>query len=360
MAGESVLLDSGDFPGLLRKAVAAAGLDGWRREAAALRDASRLVGNGLGFWMDKSGLGAYETAGIDVDPSGAIRLLTGGASTGQGIETALAQIAADELGVEPRQIEVVYGDSDLIPDGVGSWSSRTTVIGGGAVQKAARATAAKAKRVAAELLEVAPEDLELVAGRVTVAGSHERGLALGAVAAACDALSSLRRGESPGLGAREIHVDERMNYPYGVNLVQVELDRDTGAVEVRRCFVASEAGRAVNPLLIEGQVAGGVAQGLGGALLEQFTYDEHGQPRATSLVDYLLPTAVEVPGLEVLTLEDAPTPSSPLGAKGMGESGIIGMGAAVASAVDDALQRPGAIRSLPITPERILELLASD
>ncbi|MEZ5098412.1 MAG: molybdopterin cofactor-binding domain-containing protein [Thermoleophilia bacterium] len=358
MCGESLLLDSGDFPGILDRSVAESGWDGWVAEAAALRAGGRLVGNGVAFWMDKSGLGVYETAGIDVDPSGAIRLLIGGASTGQGIETVMAQIAADALGVEPHAIEVIYGDSDLIPDGVGSWSSRSTVIGGSAVLKAATATADKARRVAAELLEVDADDLELRGGRVVVAGSPDRGLGLGELATACDAVSSLRRGESPGLGAREVYVDEHMNYPYGVNLVQVELDRVTGHVEVRRCFVASEAGRAVNPLLVEGQVAGGVAQGLGGALLERFDYDEHGQPRAATLVDYLLPTALDVPPIEILVCEDAPTPSNPLGAKGMGESGLLGMGAAIAGAVDDALGRPGAITSLPVTPERVLELLA--
>jgi carbon-monoxide dehydrogenase large subunit/6-hydroxypseudooxynicotine dehydrogenase subunit gamma len=357
MTGESLLLDSGDFPGLLDRAIEASGFDRWRREASELRATGRHVGNGIGYWMDKSGLGVYETAGIDVDPSGAIRLLTGGASTGQGIETALAQIAADELGVSPHDIEVIYGDTDLIPDGVGSWSSRSTVIGGSATRKAAKSAADKAKRVAAELLEVAPDDLELVGGRVLVSGSPGLGLSLGELAEACDAVSSLRRGETPGLGSREIYVDEHMNYPYGVNLVQVELDPDTGNVDVRRCFVAAEAGRAVNPLLIAGQVAGGTAQGLGGALLEELHYDENGQPRAASFVDYLIPTAVEVPEIETLILEDAPTPSNPLGAKGMGESGLIGMGAAVASAVDDALGRPGAIRSLPIMPERVRALI---
>ena len=143
-----------------------------------------------------------------------------------------------------------------------------------------------------------------------------------------------------------------MNYPYGVNLVQVEVDSETGKVEVRRCFVATECGRVVSPMLAEGQTAGGVAQGLGGALLEQLTYDEVGQPRSASFMDYLLPSATEVPGVEMLMLEDAPTPTNPLGAKGLGESGIVGMGAAVAAAVADALGRPGAVKELPITPER--------
>jgi carbon-monoxide dehydrogenase large subunit/6-hydroxypseudooxynicotine dehydrogenase subunit gamma len=358
MVGEPFLLDSGDFAGLLEKAVEEAGFASWREEAAAFRREGRPAGAGLAFWIDKSGLGVYETAGVDVDPSGCVRVLTGGASTGQGIETVLAQIAADVMGVEPGAIEVVYGDTDLIPDGVGSWSSRTTVIGGSAVRAAAEATVEKARRIAGELLEAAPRDLRLENGRVHVAGSPERGLSLGEIAAACDPMSSARRGEDPGLGARRIYVDERMNYPYGVNLVQVELDPGTGGVTVRRSFVACEAGRAVNPMLVEGQVAGGMAQGLGGALLELLAYDEGGQPRSASFTDYLVPTAVEVPPVGVLICENAPTVTNPLGAKGMGESGIVGMGAAVAAAVADAIGDAGAIRELPITPERVKTLLA--
>jgi CO/xanthine dehydrogenase Mo-binding subunit len=353
VAGEPFLLDSGDFAGLLEKAVAAAGFDGWREEAARLREAGRAAGTGIGYWIDKSGLGTYETAGVDVDPSGSVRVLTGGSSTGQGIETVLAQIAADELGVDPSRIDVLYGDSDLVPDGVGSWSSRSTVIGGSAVRAAAQATVEKARRVASELLETSPDDLVLADGRIHVAGATERGLDLAEIAAACDTLAAARRGEEPGLGARTVYVDERMNYPYGVNLVQVEVDPDTGGVAVRRCFVATECGRAVNPMLVEGQTAGGVAQGLGGALLEQLAYDDSGQPRAATFADYLLPTAAEVPPIDVLLLEDAPTPTNPLGLKGLGESGIVGMGAAVANAVADALGSADAVAALPLTPERV-------
>ena len=357
IAGEPFHVDSADGPGMLDKAVAASGFAAWRAEAAELRAEGRLVGTGAGCWMDKSGLGLYETGGVEVDAQGGVRVFTGGASTGQGLETVMAQIAADELGLDPSAIEVVYGDTDLVPDGVGSWSSRSTVIGGSAVRRAAEQTAEKAKRIAADLLESAPADLRLEKGFVVVAGSESRSVSLGDVAAACDPVSMARRGEEARLGARTIYVDERMNYPYGVNLVQVEIDRGTGAVEVRRCFVASEAGCAVNPMLVEGQVAGGAAQGLGGALLEDLAYGEDGQPRSTTFMDYLLPSATEVPLIQTMILEDAPTPSNELGAKGMGEAGIVGMGAAVASAVADALGRPGAVRRLPITPEQALELI---
>jgi carbon-monoxide dehydrogenase large subunit/6-hydroxypseudooxynicotine dehydrogenase subunit gamma len=356
LVGEPFLLDSGDFTGALEQALAAAGYARWVEEAEDLRLAGRAVGTGAAFWIDKSGLGLYETAGVDIDTTGAVRVLTGGASTGQGIETVLAQIAADELGVPAETIEVLYGDTDLIPDGVGSWSSRTTVIGGSAVRAAARSTADKARRVAADLLEVATEDLVLADGAVHVTGSPLRRITLGQVAAACDPVASAARGEAAGLGAREVYVDERMNYPYGVNLVQVEVDPVTGGVEVRRCFVATECGHAINPMLVDGQTVGGVAQGLGGALLEELAYDEDGQPRAATLMDYLLPSAPEVPPVEVLLLEDAPTPTNPLGAKGVGESGIVGMGAALASAVADAARIADGVPRLPLTPERVKSL----
>lgn len=353
VGGEAFVLNSGDFRGLLDKAIEASGFEAWRAEAAALRAEGRLVGAGMGYFMDKSGLGVYETAGIDVDVDGSIRVLTGGASSGQGIETVLAQIAGEVLGVGLDRIEVVHGDTDLIPDGVGSWSSRTTVIGGSAVLHAAGETAAKARRIGADLLEAAVEDVVLEDGRVFVAGSPEPSLGLDELAAAADPVQSERRGEAAGLGARSIYVDPAMNYPYGVGLGQVEVDPETGGVRLLRYFVAYEIGRAVNPMLVKGQIAGGAAQGVGGALLEELTYDGSGQPTSASLMDYLLPTAGDMPEIGFLICEDAPTPTNPLGAKGAGESGIMPVGAVVAAAVEDALGAPGVVTQLPLHPDRV-------
>jgi aerobic carbon-monoxide dehydrogenase large subunit len=288
-----------------------------------------------------------------------VRVASGGTSLGQGIETALAQVAADELGVEPADVDVVLGDTELVGAGAGSWASRSTIFGGGAVALAARATAERARAVAAELLEAAPEDVVVAGGRAFVAGSPGRGLSLGEVAAACDPASSARRGEPPGLGAARTFAGAPMTYPYGVHLAQVEVDRETGGVRVLRYFIAYEVGRAVNPTLVEGQLAGGAAQGLGGALLEDFRYDPSGQPQATSFMDYLLPTAAELPRVGTAVCEDAPPPGNPLGVMGAGEGGVDGAGAAVAAAVEDALGLTRAVTALPLAPERVRAIAAA-
>jgi carbon-monoxide dehydrogenase large subunit/6-hydroxypseudooxynicotine dehydrogenase subunit gamma len=351
-----IILDAGDYGGLLEKALRKSGFEDWEREVRELREEGRLVGTGVGYFLEKSGLGPYEEAAVEVDPTGSVRVLTGGASLGQGIETVLAQIAAEELEVRPEEIEVVHTDTDLLPDGVGSWASRSTVVGGSAVMLAAKATAEKALRVAAELLEASVDDLRLGESRVEVAGSPDRSLSLGEIAAACDPQRSAAMGEEPGLGARRTFSVEHMTYPYGVHLAQVEVDPETGGVEIRRYFVAYEVGRAINPTLVEGQLVGGAAQGIGGALLEEFAYDASGQPLASTFIDYLEPTAAEVPRVGTLVCEDAPSPDNPLGVKGAGEGGVVGCGAAIASAVEDALGMPGEISSLPITPDRVRTL----
>src|ERR671921_365364 len=356
--GTDVVLDAGDYKGLLDKALHDSGFEDWEKEARELREGGRLVGVGVGYFLEKSGLGPYEEATVEVDPTGSVRVLTGGASLGQGIETVLAQIAADQLEVPSEEIEVVHTDTDLLPDGVGSWASRSTVVGGSAVMIAAKATAEKALRVAAGMLEAASEDLRLESARVWVAGFPDKSVSLGEIAAACEPHSGLAEGEAPGLGSRRTFSVDHMTYPYGVHLAQVEVDPGTGGVEVRRYFIAYEVGRAVNPTLVEGQLIGGAAQGLGGALLEEFRYDESGQPLAATFIDYLEPTAAEVPRrVETLLCEDAPSPDNPLGLKGAGEGGVVGCGAAIASAIEDALGTPGSISTLPASPAQIRDLV---
>ncbi|HEX2104470.1 MAG TPA: xanthine dehydrogenase family protein molybdopterin-binding subunit [Solirubrobacteraceae bacterium] len=356
--GHPVEIDAGDFAGMLDAAIEHSGYEDWVREAETLRGQGRAVGTGLAYFLEKSGGGGFERARVSVDEHGRVRVAAGGATLGQGIETVLAQVAADELGVEPGEVEVTVGDTDLVSAGGGSWASRSTIFAGGAVRLAAEAAAERARDVAADLLEAAARDILLQAGRAVVAGSEERSVALGEIAAACDAASAGRRGEEPGLTAGRTFVDAPMTYPYGVHLAQVEVDPATGGVRVRRYFIGYEVGRAVNPALVDGQLAGGAAQGLGGALMEAFRYDAEGQPQCTSFMDYLLPSAAEVPRVGTHVREDAPSPGNPLGAKGAGEGGVDGAGAAVAAAVEDALGATRAIVAVPIAPENVRAITA--
>jgi carbon-monoxide dehydrogenase large subunit/6-hydroxypseudooxynicotine dehydrogenase subunit gamma len=350
---ESLLLDSGDARAHFDAAVAHSAVEEWRYESEKLRDEGRLVGTGVGVLMDKAGLGLYETAAIDVDPGGRIRVSTGASSVGQGIETVLAQIVADELTVEPDMVDVVHGDTDIVPEGVGSWSSRSTVIAGSAALAAARKTVEKAFRIASGILEAAVSDLVLEDGGVHVVGSPDRSISLGELASAWDTWTARLAGDEPGLGARDVYLEHHMNYPYGVTAVQLEVDRETGGHRILRFFTSCEAGRAINPMMTEGQVIGAAAQGIGGALFEEFTYDDNGQPLSTTFMDYLLPTATDVPHVEFYVSEDDPTHDNPLGAKGIGEVGLIAVGAAVAAAIDDALGKTGVVRQLPVTPQTL-------
>ena len=345
--------DSGDVVDHLEQVLESADYAAWEAEAAELREQGRLVGNGIGILMDKAGLGLYETGAIEVDASGRVRVMTGASSVGQGIETVLAQIVAEELQIEPDMIDVIHGDSELIPEGVGSWSSRSTVLAGGAARQAAIETLEKAKRLAAEMLEANLEDLVLSDGRLLVAGSAHAGISLAEIAGRWDGWSARLAGDTPGLGARTVYLDSHMNYPYGVTLVQIEVDPGTGGHTLRRFCTSTEAGRAINPMTTRGQVVGAAAQGIGGALYEEFVYDEDGQPLATSFLDYLLPTSLDVPDVDFVMTEDAPTPNNPFGAKGLGEVGLIAVGAAVAGAIDDAFGDAEMVTKVPVTPESL-------
>ncbi|WLW57018.1 xanthine dehydrogenase family protein molybdopterin-binding subunit [Streptomyces sp. YU58] len=356
IAFEPYLFNSGDVLDHMRKALDAADYEAWREEARRLREEGRIVGNGIGLLMDKAGLGLYETADVEVDGTGRVRVLTGASSVGQGIETVLAQIVADELGVDPQDIDVMHGDTDLVPDGVGSWSSRSTVLAGGAARAAAQKALAKAVRVAGRLLEVDTTELQATSGRIEVVGKPDQYLTLAQIAERWDGWSARAVGDEPGLHASAVYLDEHMNYPYGITLVQLEIDPTTGGHTIRRFFVSTEAGKMINPLTTEGQIIGAAAQGIGGALFEEFQYDEQGQPLSTSFMDYLLPGAGEVPSVQFFVTEDAPTPDNPLGAKGLGEVGLIAVGAAVAGAIDDALGGEFRVRRIPVHPQDLFEL----
>jgi carbon-monoxide dehydrogenase large subunit len=356
--GTDLILDTGDYPALLAAAVREADRLGYRaKRAERAKTGKKRRGFGLAMFVEKSGLGPQETADVTVSKSGAVHVFSGGTSVGQGIETVLAQIAADALGVDPRAVRVVAGDTDAQPFGGGSWASRSTVVGGSAVHQAAVAVRERAVQLAARMLEVAEEDLDLADGSVTVRGDPAAKLTLAGIAAAAGPASGyLRPGEPAGLSARRRFEVARMTYPYGVHAAVVEVDTATGQVRVLRYLVAYEVGRAINPMLVEGQLKGGVAQGIGGALFEEFSYDDTGQPQAITFIEYRMPTAAEIPPVDVLLSQDAPSPGNPLGVMGAGEGGVSAVGGAVANAVRDALGLDGGVGQLPLTPARVRAL----
>jgi len=229
---------------------------------------------------------------------------------------------------------------------------------GEATRLAAVEVRKKAIELAAELLQQAPDALDVVDGKVVRKGATAGpSMTLGEIAKALEPASKLRGARTPGLAADGWFYTDHMNYPYGVHIAVAKVDRETGGVVIERYLVAYDVGRAVNPMLVEGQITGGIAQGLGGALLEEFLYDERGEPLSVNFADYVMPTAREVPPLDVVITEDAPSPLNPLGLKGAGEGGVNAVGAAVAAAIDDAIGIPGAITRLPVTPQRLREIL---
>jgi aerobic carbon-monoxide dehydrogenase large subunit len=356
--GTHIVLDSGDYAGLLNKALAAVEWPQLRGTLTARRAAGEMVGAGFALFVEKSGLGPFDLVKIEVDTDGTVDIVSGSASVGQGMETVIAQICADTLGVDYRNIRVTHGQTDKIEKGMGAFASRVTVMTGEATRLAASAIKAKAIEVASELLQTPAEQLDIVDG---VVGRSDAApgpsVDLGAIARALALDSPLRHGRTPGLSAEGWFQSNHMNYPYGVHIAVTKIDGDTGAVDIERYLVAYDVGRAVNPMLIEGQIVGGCAQGIGGTLLEEFLYDERGEPLSVTFADYLMPTVREMPPVDVLISEDAPSPLNPLGLKGAGEGGANAVGAAIAAAIDDALGTPGAVTELPITPRRLRRLI---
>jgi aerobic carbon-monoxide dehydrogenase large subunit len=352
--GTEVVYDSGDYARLLDRALEAIGWEALQAALAKRREQGELVGAGLALFVEKSGLGPFDAVRISVDADGNVEIVTGAASVGQGVETVVAQICADELGVDYKRIRVIHGQTDRIERGMGAFASRVTVMTGEATRRAGVMLRDKALAKAAELLQTPAAELAIHNGQVVCADRVEGpSISLGEVARA---LASSASGSDGGLSAEAWFHTDHMNYPYGMHIAVVRVDRETGATTVERYLIAYDVGKAVNPMLVEGQIAGGFAQGLGGALFEEFVYDERGEPLAVTFADYLMPTAREVPALDVIITEDAPSPLNALGLKGAGEGGTNAVGAAIASAIDDAIGMPGAITSLPVTPLRLREI----
>jgi aerobic carbon-monoxide dehydrogenase large subunit len=356
--GTDMTYDSGDYAGLLDKALTAVNWRVLRDHLKRRRAAGEAAGAGFAMFVEKSGLGPFDCVHAAIDSAGTVEIVTGATSVGQGMETVIAQICADELGIDYRQVRVIHGQTDRIAYGMGTFASRVTVMTGEAARRAAAKLRAKVLAAAANLLQTPPEALDLVAGKVIRKDARQGpSITLGEVARALNPGSKLLGEALPGLAAEGWFESTHMNYPYGIHFAVVRIDRETGAVAVERYFVAYDIGKAVNPMLVEGQIAGGVAQGLGGALFEEFRYDARGEPICVNFADYTIPTAREIPPIEVLISEDAPSPLNSLGVKGAGEGGANAVGAAIAAAIDDALQWPGAVTELPVTPQRLRDLL---
>ena len=356
LLGGPVEYDSGDFPGTLRKALELADYGAWRREQAGHRRAGRFIGIGIGCYVELTGRGPWEGAGVRVDRQGRIMVVTGAPSQGQGHETTLAQICADALGVGLDDVTVVAGDTSLIPQGIGTFASRVGVLAGSATQVAARQVHDKALRIAAHLLEAHAGDLVLEDGRITVRGAPDRTLSLAAVAQAAGG-RGLPVDEAPGLEAVHYFKAPKMTYTNGAHVALVEVDPETGAVEVLKYVIAHDCGRMINPIVVEGQIHGGFACGIGNALLEENRHDADGQLLSATFMDYAMPTAPVVPPLEITHLE-TPSPLNPLGVKGAGESGTIPVPAVICGAVEDALAPLGVrLTEAPLTPARVREAI---
>jgi carbon-monoxide dehydrogenase large subunit/6-hydroxypseudooxynicotine dehydrogenase subunit gamma len=356
--GEEIQYDTGDYIGLLDRLFAKIGWDALNAAVKKRKAAGELVGIGVAMFVEKSGLGPTDGVNIAVDTSGMVEIVTGGASIGQGFETVMAQVAADALGVDYKNCRVIHGQTDRIAFGIGAHASRATVMTASATHVAAMNVRRKALDMAAELLQTTPDALNIAGGEVLRKdGKPGPSISLGAIAQNLGPTAKARGERTPGLCAEGWFTTEHQVYPYGSHVAVVRIDRETGGVTVERYCIAYDIGRAINPALVHGQIVGGYAQGLGGALLEEFTYSERGDPLAVTLADYLLPAMHETPEPEVLLREDYATPLNPLGIKGAGESGITGVGAAIASAIDDAIGIPGAVRELPVTPQRLKQIL---
>jgi carbon-monoxide dehydrogenase large subunit len=369
-AASGLRIDKGSYRESLARCVDALDLRAFRERQQAAREEGRLIGLGLSCFGERTGYGTeafeqrkmamtpgYDIAHLTLDPTGGLTLSVGTAAHGQGHETTLAQIAAEALAVDPATIDVRQGDTDQSPYGWGTFASRSMVVSGGATRQASLLLAERLKRLGSHLLEAAPEDLELRDRAVVVRGSPESSVSfkdIGRIAYL--EIHRLPKGEEPGVEARAVF-DPPGTFSNATHGCIVEIDPDTGAVRIDRYVVVEDCGVMINPMIVEGQVRGGVAQGIAAALYEQLVYTDDGQPQTTSLMDYLVPTAAEIPPVEILHLE-TPSEHSVTGAKGMGEGGTMGAPACVASAVNDALAHLGIeLDSLPITPEQVLVAL---
>lgn len=350
----SVIYDSGDYPRLLDRFREFVDFDRLQAELAARRETGEMVGAAIVCFVESGGDGPFDDVRVEMSAAGTVEVVTGVASVGQGAETVIAQVCAETLGIGISAISVTHGQTDRIARGQGARASRVTVMTGNATHKAALGVRARLLAKASELLQAPVEALDVADGIISVGPLSDAGASLTVAEAAT---TCLQEQEASTLAVEETFENDRPTYSHGAQLAVVRVDPLTAGVTVEKFAVAYDIGRAVNPMLVEGQLVGGAVQGIGGALFEEFLYDESGQPLSVTFADYLMPTAAEVPDIDCLLTEDSPSTTNPLALKSAGDSGITAAGAAIAAAVGEAIGRPGAIRRLPITPLRLRDVL---
>ena len=357
--------DSGNYEATMRKALDVLGYDDLRKEQEEARKQGRYIGVGFSSYIEACGIapsavvgslgaraGLYESANVRVQPTGKVSVHTGSHSHGQGHDTTFAQVAADHLGIALEDIEIIHGDTEQVPFGMGTYGSRSLAVGGSAIVKALDKVKEKGAKVAAHLLEASEQDLEYVDGKWTVKGT-DKSISFGEVALASYVPHNFPEGLEPGIEFNSFYDPTNFTYPFGTYIAVVEVDAETGTTEIKRFVAVDDVGNVVNPMIVDGQVHGGLAQGIGQALLEGAVYDESGQLTTGTYLDYAMPRADDLPSFEV-DRNVTPCPHNPLGVKGCGEAGAIGSTPAIVNAVVDAL-RPLGVKDLemPLTPQKV-------
>ncbi len=358
-SGASMRYDSGDYPACHAQVLEAAGWHDFPRRRAAARAQGRYLGIGLAHGIKGTGRGPFESGMVRVSNTGRISVFTGAAAIGQGLRTVLAQICASELGMRAEEVTVVPGDTGGVSLGLGAFASRQTVTAGSSVLLAARAVADKAKKLASHVLEAAEHDLELVNGEVRVLGAPQLAVKLGELARILKGAPGygFPPGIDPGLDASVNWRSDSLAYANASHVAEVEVDPDTGGVRILNYVALQDSGTLINPMLVDGQVVGGVAHGIGNALLEFMRFDDSAQPVTTTFADYLLPGATDVPTINTI-YKETPSPLNPLGAKGAGEVSTIPTAAAVISAIEHALEPFGVrIAQTPIMPHELVAMI---
>jgi len=358
-SGKAIVIDSGDFAATLNAALEAIDYAGFAERRRKRQVDGICTGIGIGCGLKGSGRGPYESAIVRIGQSGKISIYSGAAPMGQGLRTALAQICATEFGIAPEDVSVVVGDTAAVPLGMGGFASRQTVTAGSSVHLASVQVRDKVLQIAGHMLEASVEDLECAGGRVEIKGVPGRGVSLKDIATAVYGSPgySIPSGLTAGLEYAENFAPEGLTYGMGCHAVEIEVDIGTCRSRILRYVVVNDSGRIINPAIVEGQLVGGTVHGIGNALFEWMGYDDNAQPITVTLADYLLPTATEVPYIDVKSLE-FPSPLNPLGVKGVGESGSVPATAAIASALENALEPFGVkIDQVPITPSVLHKLL---